>query len=766
MKRSVALLFAGTIAATATTALADEPEPTPPPDPKQILQSGATGETAPPPEGVAASDLAPPAKKPEEPTEVRVIGSRADALQRVAGSGTVIGAKDLKRAAPVDTAEMLRRVPGVQVRQEYSGGSRLDISIRGLESGRSRRVLLLEDGIPMSLNPYSEPDMNHAPFIERYQAIEVVKGSGNILFGPQTLAGTINFVTIAPPEHRDVVADVDVGTYGYARALARYGDTLGNARYVVQIIDRRGDGFRAQPFDSQNGLAKVIVPTGENGEAMIRLGFQHDDAASDDIGLTSAMWRDTPRRTTLAPADHLYLNRYDAALIHTQRFSDSTTLKTLVYGYTTGRTWRRQDYTRVPAVGQDYTRIVGDTSVPNGAIYFKDSNVVLDRDYGVMGLEPRLTHRATTAGVGHTIDVGGRALHETAHYEQRAGSYAETYTGSLDFAEDHAGTAFAAYLQDRMAFTDKLLVTPGIRVEHLSFSRTVLRQNDGGVVKDVFEQGKKDVTGVIPGVGIVYGTKTANAFGGLHYGYAPPRVTSAISARGTTTDLKGDRSINYELGSRVTPTRWLRLEATGFLSNFSNQVTVGTGAGSDVGNLTDAGATNIYGVESGTLLAFDRMFRWATIVELGARYTYSHATFRYGPDAGNFLPYAPLHSFNTNFDVEHRSGFGGQIAYSFTARQFTDTTNTRQEDVTGIVGEIGERHIVDATAHYHHKPSGLTFRLSVKNLLDQTYIIARRPEGIFPGGYRQVIAGVRWEWDAGPRAEGGRPESGPGPKHD
>ena len=74
------------------------------------------------------------------------------------------------------------------------------------------------------------------------------------------------------------------------------------------------------------------------------------------------------------------------------------------------------------------------------------------------------------------------------------------------------------------------------------------------------------------------------------------------------------------------------------------------------------------------------MLGWATEVELGARYTFSRATFRYGPNAGNFLPYAPEHNANTNFDVEHPSGVGGQVAYSFTGRQFADAENTRDED--------------------------------------------------------------------------------------
>jgi Fe(3+) dicitrate transport protein len=692
----------------------------------------------------AAKAVEPP--KPEDTVEVRVIGDRADALQRVPGSGTVIGSKDLKRAHPVDAAEMLRRVPGVQVRQETGGGNRIDISIRGLEGGRSRRVLVLEDGIPVAINPYSEPDMYYAPPIERMRGIEVVKGSGNILFGPQTLAGTINFLTLAPPDHRMVTADVDAGNYGYVRALANYGDASesGNVRYVVQLLHRRGDGFRSLPFDSTNGLGKLAFATGEKGQAIIKVGFHRDDAASDDIGLTSAMYASTPRRASLSPTSHLVLNRYDASLTHEQRFSESTKLKTLVYAYRTDRVWRRQDYTRTPVPGERYSLIVGDVTTPGGGIWFRDANAILDRTYDVLGFEPRFEHRFKTLYVGHTLEFGGRLLRETAAYEQRTGGYAETYAGSLDFVEKHSGTAVAAYVQDRIAFTDRLLVTPGVRFEHLSFDRVVLRDAAGG---DTSVAGDKTVDGIIPGIGIVYGTKDANVFGGMHRGFAPPRVTSSITARGQTSDVSADESMNYELGARGMPLRWLRGEATGFLSNFDNQVISQTAVGSDT-VLADAGATNIVGAESGLLVSINRAIQIPTMIELGARYTFSRSTFRHGPDSGNLLPYAPQHSFNANFDVEHSVGLGGQIAYAFIGPQFTDTANTVAEDVTGRLGEIGSRHIVDATVHYRHRRSGLTFRLTAKNLLDSTYIIARRPEGIFPGPYRQILLGVRWEWEA------------------
>ncbi|MBS2012766.1 MAG: TonB-dependent receptor [Deltaproteobacteria bacterium] len=719
----------------------------PPPDPPLPVEPPAPPE---PPAPVAEpAREGADAKKPraEDVAEVRVIGSKADALQKTPGSGTIISQKDLQRAQPVDTAEMLRRVPGVQVRQEFGGGNRIDISIRGLEGGRSRRVLLLEDGIPISINPYSEPDMYYAPVIERYRGIEVVKGSGNILFGPQTLAGTINFLTLAPPDVQRAAVDVDVGTYGYVRALANYGDRIGDARYVVQVLHRRGDGFRDLPFDSTDVLGKLAIPTGPDGTAMIKLGYHRDDAASDDIGLTSAMYASAPRRRALSPASHLVLDRYDVSITHEQRFTDFVKLKTLAYAYRTDRIWRRQDYTRSPSRGESYVYVAGDTSTPGGAIYFRDANTVLDRQYDVIGLEPRFEIKVKTGAVAHTIDTGGRVLHETAAYQQRTGGYAETYAGSLDFQEKHAGTAFAGYVQDKIAFRDDLVVTPGIRFEHLEFNRVVLRQLDGGTPRDVFVEGKKSINGIVPGVGMVFGSKQINVFGGLHVGFAPPRVTSSISARGVSSDVGADESINYELGTRTMPTKWSRFEMTGFLSNFSNQVIIATGPAAGEAVLTDAGATNLYGVESAGLVSFDKAFKWPTVVELGVRYTFSRATFRYGPDAGKLLPYAPQHNLNANFDVEHPSGIGGQVAFAFTGPQFTDATNTVAQDVTGLVGRLDSRQIVDATVHYRHKPSGLTFRLTAKNLFDVDYIIARRPEGIFPGAFRQIILGARWDWD-------------------
>jgi Fe(3+) dicitrate transport protein len=724
-------------AAHAQDAPADAPAPAPAP---------AADATPPPP--AAPADQAAPVQR--EPAEVRVIGGKADSLQRIPGSGTLVTKKEIERAAPLDLAEMLRRVPGVQARQEYGGGGRLDISVRGLDAGRSRRILMLEDGIPISINPYSEPDMYYAPAVERMRGIEVVKGSGNILFGPQTLAGTINFLTLAPPDHRTVAADVDAGSYGYVRGLANYGDSYGGVRYIVQVLHRRGEGFRDQGFQSTNGLAKIAFDTGRDGEATLKLGFHRDESGSEDVGLTRDMYANQPRRATLSPLSRLVLDRYDASLTHEQRLSADTKLKTLVYGYVTNRIWRRQMYTRSPSTFEDYDRIVGDPTVRGGAIFFSHGNRVLDREYSVLGVEPRFEHRMKTGDVGHTLELGGRLLRETAHYQDRRGGYPESFSGSAESEEKHSGIAFAGYIQDRIALRDNLLVTPGIRFEHLTVKRTILRRSNGASSEDVFLEGGDNVNGVIPGVGAIYGNKQAHVFGGLHLGFAPPRFASSVSVAGVPQGVKAEKSMNYELGTRVAPLPWVRSELTGFLSTYSNQVIANTAADADATALSDAGATNIYGLETGTTLLLAKLAKADAAVDLGFRYTYSRATFRYGNNAGNLLPYAPEHSFNANLDTELRSGWGGQIAYRFVGPQFSEETNTVAEDVTGRIGRIDGYHVVDATVHYKHRPSGLTFRLTGKNLFDSDFIVARRPEGIFTGGYQQFLFGIRWDYEARP----------------
>ncbi len=71
-------------------------------------------------------------------------------------------------------------------RDEEGFGLRPNIGIRGLNPTRSSKLLLLEDGIPLAYAPYGDNASYYHPPVNRFERIEVLKGSSQILFGPQT----------------------------------------------------------------------------------------------------------------------------------------------------------------------------------------------------------------------------------------------------------------------------------------------------------------------------------------------------------------------------------------------------------------------------------------------------------------------------------------------------------------------------------------------------------------------------------------------------
>ncbi len=687
----------------------------------------------------------------DEPLEVHVVGERADLIQKVPGSFQTINKRELERARPVDAAEMLRRVPGVLVRQDTSGGLRLDIGVRGLDPGRSRRVLILEDGMPLAINPYAEPDLYFLPQVERYTRVEVLKGSGSILFGPQTIGGVINFSTIVPPEGVASRVSLDVGEYGYVRTIGRFGagvevaEDLAPVRTVGQIVVKRADGARDQRSLEHDGLVKVVFPTGPDGEATLKLGAHRTEAVSEDVGLTRAMFEADPRRPALSPDSFVLLTRLDASVTHEHRFTDEVSLKTLVYASLTDRAWTRQRYDRSPADAVVYDRIVGDVDVPGGAIYFRDEARVLDRTYYVLGLEPRVTARFRTGRVAHTLDTGLRVLGEGASLDELEGRRKASLSGPVVASEGHQTIAFAAYAQDRIAVVDELVVTPGLRIEHAAYDRAV--EAAPGLASP--SAGTSSSTGVIPGIGVNAGTPEVHAFAGMHVGFAPPRATTAISDQGQTQLLDAERSTNWELGLRARPAPWQRLEAAAFLQRFLNQIVPSTTPGGTT-ELINGGGTQALGGELGAETALGDALSLGHAIDLGLRGGLLRATFEEGDVEGRSLPYAPVYTLSSTADFDFSFGFGFGAAMTHVGPHFADDLNTELPDATGRVGVIDAYTLLDVAVRYRNAETGLGSSVSAKNVLDDPFVVARRPEGISPSGFRQVIVSVWWDIERAP----------------
>ncbi len=124
-----------------------------------------------------------------------IVGSK-EGVNLITGSATYLDIDDLRVHSISDINSALRRVPGVYVRPEAGYGNFPNISLRGIDMGRSSKVTIMEDGILAVPAPYSAPAAYYSPTLERMSGLEVIKGSSQVKYGPHTTGGAINYLAL------------------------------------------------------------------------------------------------------------------------------------------------------------------------------------------------------------------------------------------------------------------------------------------------------------------------------------------------------------------------------------------------------------------------------------------------------------------------------------------------------------------------------------------------------------------------------------------
>ena len=681
------------------------------------------------------------APAPPPTDEVLIGGAKADTLKKNAGSGTVITEKEIQAAQPESTGELLRRVPGLQVRQEDPMGLRLNLGVRGLSPTRSRLVLVEEDGVPVVVSPYGEPELYYMTSTERIQQLDVVKGSDVLRYGPQTVGAVIRLHTFEPTEKPSWFVSGTGGTRDFGEGLARYSDTYKDVGYVAQAFYKAGAGYRGMSFHAADAFAKANFATGTHGELHAKIAFHSDDSKTTYTGLTDYLYRQNPRANTVAPDDHFGIQRYEASLQHEQHLGRDTVLRTSLFAYHMDLAQRLQDFdrSRLPAI--DYVRIAD----PSG-MFFRNTTSLRDRAYDVAGLSTEIDTRFLTGDVVHHADVGARVIGDHARRKLSMGQFPTADSG--DLLTDDATTilGLSGWAEDQIALRDYLVVTPAFRVEHSESSKTTHRiSDDTQAPHDVDLTGHSSSTGLMPGLGFALGSADLAAFSSLYVGYSAPRVSQSILPGGQDANLDAERSNNYELGVRGRLGKWFRAEADTFFIHFNNQLVSNNPLSGNTSEFVNGGKTRHFGAEATVTTRIGAVLDLPIDVDLGAHYTFVRSRFAGGTFDGKAIPYSPAHTATFTLDAGQRNGgLSGQVALSYIGQQYTDEQNTVATGPTGLDGQINPYTTLDLGARYFHPRTGLHFGLSVKNVLDKVYVSDRLPNGIFTAGFRQVFGTISW----------------------
>ena len=181
---------------------------------------------------------------------------------------SVIGSEEIARKGINTLGDVFRTLPGTSTVNE--GAFQVRPRIRGLDSNR---VLILVDGERLNNARTSTGQSGiEGGLVETSQieSIEVVRGSGSVLYGTDALAGTINIITKDAPTRRDsgFRFGAALDTYFSSNESGRRGNlaVTGAGKYfafrVAQSLERYGNYSTGDP------AGRVIDGVSEDGEVL------------------------------------------------------------------------------------------------------------------------------------------------------------------------------------------------------------------------------------------------------------------------------------------------------------------------------------------------------------------------------------------------------------------------------------------------------------------------------------------------------------------
>ncbi len=658
-------------------------------------------------------------------------------LGRVPGAATRLSRSDLDEMRPYNMHEALRRIPGVNVIDDDGMSRRGNIGLRGGAPRRSRKVLLLEDGVSINASSYLDPSTHYTPPIERLESIEVLRGTGQIVYGPLNNHGIINFRNLQPTLEPETVVSAALDSNNGNRRHARHRRTLGNFGVVLAYTGADADGvFDTERMGWNDFYGSGTYTIGRH-ELTIAGVHYRERSRYDETNLTQAEFEAHPRCKTCLGGERggVRFNTFSAdytriAFNARSRVSERASLSSTVHGSLLDRP--RFESRRGGPVAE------------GGSMRGRD------REYRQLGAESRLEVSKLMLGdVRNDVqgglrmelhgfenrNVSGR-LNEVLDYDHRGSPLA--VRGIDGYGDDGAlerltAVAYSGFVQDAVSFGD-FTVMPGLRVEHYSQrKRSVFRGAEAITVP--YESDRRLM--VLPGVSVLFdGLRRTTLYGGVHRGYAP------AVARTESFPLRPEIGINSQLGVRTHAIKGLRTELAVFhnaLEDTLLRLSYTDVRGNNI--FINSGSARVIGAE--VLARIDT--RAYTRSRLNAfaeiAYTLVDARFRTSELEGKRLPEIPRHLATTSVGLEHASGWDVSMTFAHRGAFFTDVDNTVQGSEEGELGQVQAQALFSARANYRIPRTAITLFASGTNLTDRLYI-SDRQDGIKPILPRTVLVGV------------------------
>lgn len=697
----------------------------------------------------------------------QILGSKFKARNRT-GSAYYISPEEIRRLGYTDINRMLKAVPGVNMYEEDGFGLRPNISLRGTKAERSERISIMEDGVLAAPAPYSAPAAYYFPNVARMEAIEVLKGSSQVQYGPFTTGGAINLVSTPIPNCFSGKANISYGSKNTFKSHTSVGSSWKHFGYMVEYLRYQSDGFKkyedhaAKGFKRNDIIAKIRVKTdhvkGVNHALELKFGYADENSDETYVGLSADDFKKTPfLRYAGSQMDKLKTDHRQWVATYLLTFSNKLKITTNAYYNYFHRNWYKLNDVRAGITSKEKRSIADVLVDPETNIrYFdiltgktdREEEALLvranNRTYRSRGIQSRAEYRFNLNEFFFDLEFGLRYHADEEDRFQWDDSYSMKNKKMVLFMEGIHGTnanrvtsanALAGYLLAKLRY-DAWTVTAGLRYEDVDLLKKDYTKEDLARSGKVRIETPNHARVLIPGVGLHYQLMpAASVFFGIHKGFAPPSAELY---------QKPESSVNMELGTRVAIGNF-RAELIGFYNNYSNMLGSDLAASGGAGTLEqfNVGEARVKGAEF--LVQYQPLPKNCNVrLPLQVSYTYTDTEIRNSFEShswgnvvrGDEIPYIFKHALNMQLGIECK-WFYANIG----ARYNSDMRTSPGQGTIAEREKVPANLIFDASLNVFVNKY-LTVRLNAINLTNRVYLTSRHPAGLRAGHPFGIYAGA------------------------
>ncbi|MFH1570766.1 MAG: TonB-dependent receptor [Gemmatimonadota bacterium] len=203
------------------------------------------------------------------------------------GRVLVVGPEELARQPALSIADLLARLPGLDIRARGEAGVQADLEMGGATFSQ---VLILLDGVRVSDPRTAHHDLNLPLTAGDLERVEVLYGAGSSVHGPDAFGGVVHLVPKRTSGASAVVGghwgrflDPGAGRALGADASARWGRAGERGALWLAAGKRRSDGYREGTDADESRLYGRAARAAGRGELVLSSGFQAKDFGARDF---------------------------------------------------------------------------------------------------------------------------------------------------------------------------------------------------------------------------------------------------------------------------------------------------------------------------------------------------------------------------------------------------------------------------------------------------------------------------------------------------